>query len=58
MKFVLLLVDGLDSRRHLPYTFQDILSYHNNAVSEVAAASHARRSIKREIDQLGHFKGL
>ena len=42
----------------LNYTFQDFSSYHSNAVSEVAAASHARRWIEREIDQLGHFKRL
>ena len=38
--------------------FLDVSSYHSNGVSEVAAASHARRSIEREIDQLGHFKRL
>ena len=58
MKFVLSLVDSLDPCRHLLYTFLDVSSYHSNAVSEVAAASHARRSIEREIDQLGHFKWL
>ena len=58
MKFVLSLVDSLDPCRHLLYTFQDVLSYHSNALSKAAAASHARRSIKREIDQLGHFKWL
>ena len=54
MKFVLSPVDSLDPCRHLLYTFLD----HSNGVSEVAAASHARRSIEREIDQLGHFKRL
>ena len=58
MKFVLSLVDSLDPRRYLLHTFQDVSSYHNNAVSEVASASHARRSIEREIDQLGDFKRL
>ena len=58
MKFILSLVDSLDPCRHLLYTFQDVLSYHSNAVSEVAAASHAHRSIKRKLDQLGHFKWL
>ena len=56
MKFVLSLADSLDPCCHLLYTFHNVLSYHSNAVSEVAAASHARRSIKREIDHLGHFK--
>ena len=58
IKFVFSLVDSLDPCRHLRYTFQDVSSYHSNAVSEVAAASHARRSIDPEIDQLGHFKQL
>ena len=58
MKFVLSIVDSLDPCRHLLYTFLDVSSYHRTAVSEVAAASHARRSIEREIDQLGHFKRL
>ena len=58
MKFVLSPVDSLDACRHLLYTFLDDLSYHSNGVSEVAAASDARRSIEREIDQLGHFKRL
>ena len=39
-------------------TFQDVSSYHSNAVCEVAAASHVPRSIDPEIDQLGHFKQL
>ena len=39
-------------------TFQDVSSCHYNAVSEVAATSHVRRSIDPEIDQLGHFKQL
>ena len=58
MKFVLSPVDSLDPCRHLLYTFLDVSSYHSNGVSEVAAASHARRSIEREIDQLGPFKRL
>ena len=58
MKFVLSPVDSLDPCRHLLYTFLDVSSYHSDGVSEVAAASHARRSIEREIDQLGHFKRL
>ena len=58
MKFVLSLVDSLDPCRHMLYTFLDVLSYHSNAVSKVATASHPRRSIEREIDQLGHFKRL
>ena len=58
MKFVLSVVDGLDSCRHFLYTFQDVSSYHNNTVSEVAAASYARRSMEREIDQFGHFNRL
>ena len=61
MKFVISPVDSLDPSCCWLHTFQDILSYHSNAVSEVlvdvAAASHARRSIEREIDQLGHFNG-
>ena len=57
MKFVLSPVNSLDPCRHLLYTSLDVSSYHSNGVSEVdAAASHARRSIEREIDQLGHFK--
>ena len=36
MKFVLSLVDSLGLCRHLLYIFQDISSYHSNAVSEVA----------------------
>ena len=58
MKFILSLVDSLDPCRHLLYSFHDISSYHSNAVSEVMAARHARRSIEREIDQLRHFKRL
>ena len=58
MKFVLSLVDSLDPCRHFLYTFQDVSSYHSNAVSEVAATSHVRRSIVPEVDQLGHFKRL
>ena len=58
MKFVLSLVDSLDPCRHLLYSFEDVSSYHSNAVSEVTAASHVRRSIAPEIDQLGHFKQL
>ena len=58
MKFVLSLADSLDPCHHLLYTFQHVSSYHNNVVSEVAAASHVRRSIVPEIDQLGHFKQL
>ena len=58
MKFVLSLVDSLDPCRHLLYTFPDVSSYHGTAVSEVADASHARRSIECEIDQLGHVKRL
>ena len=58
MKFVLSLVNSLGPCRLLLYTFQDLSSYHSNAVSEVVAARHARRSIEREIDQLGHFKRL
>ena len=58
MKFVLSLVDSLDPCCHLLYTFQDVLSYHSNAVSEVTIASHARQSNKRKIDQVGHFKWL
>ena len=58
MKFVLSPVDSLDPCRYLLYTFLDVSSYHSNGMSEVAAASHARRSIEREIDQLGHFKRL
>ena len=52
--------EGLGSRlcRHFLCTFQDVSSYHSNAVSEVAAASHVHRSIVPEIDQLGHFKQL
>ena len=38
--------------------FLDVSSYHSKAVSKVAATSQARRSIEREIDQLGHFKRL
>ena len=48
----------LGSLLHMLYRFQDVLRYHSNAVSKVAAASHACRSIKREINQLGHFKWL
>ena len=41
----------------LPSFALDVWSYHSNAVSEITAASHhARRSIEREIDQLGHLK--
>ena len=58
MKFVLSLVDSLDPCRHLRYTFLDVSSYHSNAVSEVSAGSHARRSIECKIDQLGNFKRL
>ena len=58
MKFVLSIVDSLDPCRHLLYTFQDVSAYQSNAVSKVAAASHVRRSIVPEIDQLGHFKQL
>ena len=58
MKFVLSPVDSLDPCRLLLYTFLGVSSYHSNGVSEVAAASHARRSIECEIDQLGHFKRL
>ena len=58
MKFVLSLVDSLDPCCHLLYTFLDVSNYHSNAVSEVTAVSHARRSIEREIDQLSHFKRL
>ena len=57
MKFVLSLADSLDPCRHL-LPFQHVSSYHNNVVSEVAAASHVRRSIVPEIDQLGRFKQL
>ena len=57
MKFVLSLVHSLHPCRHLLYTFLDVSSYHSNAVSEVAASSHARRSIECEIDQLDRFKG-
>ena len=60
MKFVLSPVDSLDPCRHLLYTlnFLDVSSYHSNGVSEVAVASHTRRSIEPEIDQLGRFKRL
>ena len=58
MKFVLPLVDSLDPCRSFLYTFQDVAIYHSNAVSEVAAASHVRRSIVPEIDQFGHFQQL
>ena len=51
IKFVLSTVDSFDPCRHLLYTFPDVSSYHSNAVSEVAVASHARRSIEREIDK-------
>ena len=58
MKFILSLVDRLDPCRHLLYTFQDISSYLSNAMGEVVAARHARRSIELEIDQLGDLKRL
>ena len=72
MKFVLSPVDSLNPCRHLLYTMYiqqmtaripfldlDVSSFHSNGVSEVAAVSHARRSIEREmIHQLGHFKQL
>ena len=43
---------------NLLYTFQNVSNYHSNAVSEVVVASHVRRSIDPEIDQLGHVKQL
>ena len=46
MKFVLSPVDSLDPCRHFLYTFLDVLSYHSNGVSEVAAAK-SRSSIDR-----------
>ena len=58
MKFVLSPVDSLDPCRHLLYTFPDVWSYHSNAVSEVVAASHVRRSIVPKLDQLDHIKQL
>ena len=47
-KFILSWVDSLSSCRHLLYIFRDVSSYYSNAVSEVAAAAHACRSLDRE----------
>ena len=58
MKFVLSVVDSLDPCRHLLYTFQDVLSHHSIAVSEVTAASHTGPSIECTIDQLGLSRRL
>ena len=48
MTFVLSRVDILSLCRQLLYTFHDVSSYHRNAMSKVAAAAHARRSLDRE----------
>ena len=48
----------LDFLPHLLYTFQDVSSFHSNAVSEVAAASNTGRLLNCEIDPLDHFKRL
>ena len=51
--WILSRVNSLGPCCHLLYTFQDVSSYHSNAVSEVAADGHAYWSIECKIDQLG-----
>ena len=47
-KFTLLRVDSLSPCYHLMYTFCDVSSYHSHAMSKVAAAANACRSLESE----------
>ena len=55
MEFVLLQVNRLGL---CMYSCQGVSSNYCSAVIEAATAGHARRSIEREIDQLGDFNRL